>query len=98
MLFITVLVLSDQCGTYVKICNPCGYCVSCFFIICAEIATVSLLRPEIDAKHHAKRWENGEKLGVLMLRTPRFNWMIHHAWHERLVSSLLEIPCIFMPR
>ena len=63
----------------------CVDIVFLFFVICAKMATASLLRAEIDAKHRAKRWEDGEKLEVLITRTPKFNWMIHPAWHQRYV-------------
>lgn len=73
---------------YVYFVIPVELYFCLLFLICAEMTTRSLLRADVDAKHRGKRWEDGEKLEPLMLRTPKSNWMIHPAWHQRYVSSL----------
>lgn len=54
------------------------------YLKCAEMATYPLLSATIDSKHRAKLWEDGTRLQVLKTRTPKFNWMIHPAWVDRL--------------
>ena len=59
------------------------------FVICAEMARRSLLRPDIDSKHRAALLEaNPDSLDTLITRTPKYNWMIHPAWIERFVYYL----------
>ena len=58
------------------------------------MATPSLLRSEFDVKRRSKRSEDGEELTPLILRTPKFNWMIHPTWIDRYVSRLLK-KCIY---
>ena len=57
-----------------------------YFVICAEMATRSLLSPNIDSKHRAALLEaDPGSLDVLITRTPKSNWMIHPAWIDRFV-------------
>lgn len=45
----------------------------------------SLLSPDIDSKHRAALFEaNPGSLETLITRTPKYNWMIHPAWLQRL--------------
>ena len=58
-----------------------------YIVISAGMARMSLLSPDIEAKHRA-RLLGEKKLDPLITRTPREYWRIHPAWVERYVLYL----------
>lgn len=60
--------------------------MSVLSIIPTGMSTYNLLFGSVDEQHRARLLEEGQKLPVLITRTPREDWMIHPDWIDRLVS------------
>lgn len=56
------------------------------------MSTYNLLFGSVDEQHRARLLEEGQKLPVLITRTPREDWMIHPDWIDRLAwAGLLPL-------
>ncbi|XP_044432407.1 uncharacterized methyltransferase At2g41040, chloroplastic-like [Triticum aestivum] len=65
----------------------CFHIDECFHIDDCDnmnVSSYALLNGNIDRKHRGTLMEAGKNLNVLVTRTPRSNWMIHHSWVDRL--------------
>ena len=54
-----------------------------------------MLNADIDRMHRAAQLESSVNIEPLVTRTPKENWMIHHAWVQRYVFYLF-ICCMYI--